>query len=91
MAATGAAGGEKPLRAAFFSPECWQKPAFRAFAPNASLTKTGCLLKTIMPWKACLQKENRTVSEVAYAVGFTDPKYFSRVFSNEFGLPPSKI
>ncbi len=41
--------------------------------------------------KALLQEENMTVSEVAYAVGFTDPKYFSRVFSNEFGLPPSKI
>jgi len=41
--------------------------------------------------KELLQHKNMTVSEVAYAVGFTDPKYFSRVFSAEFGLPPSKI
>jgi AraC-like DNA-binding protein len=28
------------------------------------------------------------VAEVAYAVGFEDPKYFSRVFSEEFGVSP---
>ncbi len=36
--------------------------------------------------------ENRTystVSEVAYAVGFSDPKYFSRSFRNRFGKLPS--
>ncbi|WP_409049427.1 helix-turn-helix domain-containing protein [Telluribacter sp. SYSU D00476] len=27
------------------------------------------------------------VSEVAYAVGFDDPKYFNWVFSEEFGTP----
>lgn len=32
--------------------------------------------------------ENR-ISEVAYAVGFDDPKYFSRVFAETFGVPPS--
>ena len=31
------------------------------------------------------------ISEVAYAVGFDDPKYFSRVFSEEFGMPPSEV
>jgi len=31
------------------------------------------------------------VSEVAYEVGFDDPKYFSRVFAEEFGVAPSKI
>ncbi|GAB3176904.1 hybrid sensor histidine kinase/response regulator transcription factor [Telluribacter humicola] len=31
------------------------------------------------------------VSEVAYAVGFDDPKYFSRVFSEEFGTPPGNF
>ncbi|MCB9297748.1 MAG: response regulator [Lewinellaceae bacterium] len=31
------------------------------------------------------------VSEAAYAVGFSDPKYFSRVFIQEFGIPPSKL
>jgi len=30
-----------------------------------------------------------TVSEVAYEVGFNDPKYFTRCFSKEFGVTPS--
>ena len=33
----------------------------------------------------------KNVSEVAYATGFDDPKYFSRVFAKAFGVPPSKI
>jgi signal transduction histidine kinase/DNA-binding response OmpR family regulator/ligand-binding sensor domain-containing protein len=33
----------------------------------------------------------KNVSEAAYAVGFSDPKYFSRVFTQEFGVPPSKV
>ncbi len=32
-----------------------------------------------------------TVAEVAYAVGFDDPKYFSRVFSEEFGVSPGQF
>ena len=31
------------------------------------------------------------VSEVAYQVGFNDPKYFSRTFSQEFGHPPTEL
>jgi transcriptional regulator GlxA family with amidase domain len=31
------------------------------------------------------------ISEVAYAVGFEDPKYFSRVFSEEFGVSPGNF
>lgn len=30
-----------------------------------------------------------TVSEIAYALGFTDPGYFSRFFSKRVGVPPS--
>lgn len=29
------------------------------------------------------------ISEIAYRVGFTDPNYFSRVFSSKFGQTPS--
>lgn len=32
-----------------------------------------------------------TVSEAAYATGFTDPKYFSRFFKKEKGATPSEI
>jgi AraC-like DNA-binding protein len=36
-----------------------------------------------------LGKSQLTVSEVAYQVGFNNPKYFSRYFKEEFGLLPS--
>ncbi|MCC6410682.1 MAG: helix-turn-helix domain-containing protein [Saprospiraceae bacterium] len=41
--------------------------------------------------KVLLEQKEKTVSEVAYEVGFDDPKYFSRVFSETFGIPPSKV
>ena len=41
--------------------------------------------------RALLQTTDFTVSEVAYAVGFTDPAYFSRTFSAEFGIAPTAI
>lgn len=37
-----------------------------------------------------LEKSQLTVSEIAYEVGFNDPKYFSRYFKEEFGLVPSE-
>ncbi len=30
-----------------------------------------------------------TISEVAFQTGFNDPKFFSRVFSEAFGMPPT--
>lgn len=30
-----------------------------------------------------------SISEIAYETGFNDPKYFSRVFAEEYGAPPS--
>lgn len=32
-----------------------------------------------------------TVQEVAYEVGFNDPKYFTRCFTKEFGITPSEV
>ncbi|MBK8702331.1 MAG: response regulator [Saprospiraceae bacterium] len=37
-----------------------------------------------------LRNTRMTVSEVAYAVGFADPLYFSRVFTRQFGHSPSE-
>ena len=36
-----------------------------------------------------LQQGDLNVSEVAYSVGFTDPKYFSSCFKKQFGQSPS--
>ena len=41
--------------------------------------------------KELLLMKEKNVSEVAWEVGFDDPKYFSRIFTEEFGVPPSKI
>ena len=42
--------------------------------------------------KACmlLQRPDLQVSNVAYMVGFTDPKYFSLIFKKEKGMSPTK-
>ncbi|MDR1273624.1 MAG: response regulator [Odoribacteraceae bacterium] len=32
-----------------------------------------------------------TISEIAYAVGFNDPKYFTRCFTRHFGVAPSQL
>ncbi|MFT4204295.1 MAG: two-component regulator propeller domain-containing protein [Chitinophagaceae bacterium] len=37
-----------------------------------------------------LQQQKMTVAEVAYTVGFTDPKYFGKEFKKQFGLSPSE-
>ncbi len=41
--------------------------------------------------KELLQTTDLSISEVAYAVGFTDPAYFSRTFSAEFGVAPTAV
>ena len=42
--------------------------------------------------KACmlLQRPGLQVAEIAYAVGFTDPKYFSLIFKKVKGMSPTK-
>ena len=38
--------------------------------------------------KYLLQHEESTISEIAYAVGFSSPAYFSTVFKSKFGVTP---
>lgn len=38
-----------------------------------------------------LQTTDKNISEVAYAVGFTAPSYFTKCFKDEFGQSPSEI
>ena len=35
--------------------------------------------------------KSMNVSEIAYEVGFNDPKYFTRCFTKEFGATPSEL
>ncbi|MBD5376096.1 MAG: response regulator [Bacteroides sp.] len=41
--------------------------------------------------KDLLSTHNYNISEVAYMIGFSDPKYFSTCFKKQFGCSPSKI
>ena len=33
---------------------------------------------------------NRSIAEIAFSVGFNDPKYFTRCFTREYGVSPNK-
>jgi len=38
-----------------------------------------------------LERTDKTISEVAYEVGFTAPSYFTKCFKDEFGISPSDL
>ena len=38
-----------------------------------------------------LKQKKLTISEIAFAVGFNDPKYFSKAFRNHYGKSPSQF
>jgi len=39
---------------------------------------------------AMIMSKDITIAEVAYALGFSDPKYFTKCFKEEFGVTPTK-
>ncbi len=41
--------------------------------------------------KELIQTTEKSISEIAYEVGFNDPSYFSRAFKEEFGFAPSAM
>jgi signal transduction histidine kinase/DNA-binding response OmpR family regulator/ligand-binding sensor domain-containing protein len=41
--------------------------------------------------KELIQTTDKTISEIAYDVGFNDPSWFGRAFKEEFGFAPSDI
>jgi signal transduction histidine kinase/ligand-binding sensor domain-containing protein/CheY-like chemotaxis protein len=54
---------------------------------------TSSFIRNIRLKTACKiidEKKKLRISELAYAVGFNDPKYFSACFKKEFGLIPSE-
>lgn len=42
--------------------------------------------------KACqlIESGHHNIATISYMVGFSDPKYFTRVFKKRFGIPPSQ-
>ena len=50
------------------------------------------LLKEARIKQACrlLSETSKNISEIAYACGFSDPKYFSRSFKQSTGLSPTE-
>ncbi|MEM8891859.1 MAG: AraC family transcriptional regulator [Bacteroidota bacterium] len=38
--------------------------------------------------KALLQSSDKTVAEIAFACGFTDPSHFIRLYKNQYGITP---
>lgn len=54
---------------------------------------TAIYIRSIRLHKALelLRGTTLSVSEIAYDVGFDDPNYFSRTFSQEFGMAPSEM
>lgn len=37
-----------------------------------------------------MPEPDKNVSEIAYAVGFTDANYFTRAFTQEYGITPTE-
>ena len=66
--------------------------AFRKLKSLTGLTYTD-FVKNVRLKAACRimeEKKNIRISELAYAVGFSDPKYFSLCFKKEFGIVPTE-
>ena len=52
----------------------------------------GIFVRNIKMKRACMMllARTQTISEVAYAVGFSNPKYFTKCFKEEFGVTPTE-
>jgi signal transduction histidine kinase/CheY-like chemotaxis protein len=62
----------------------------RSFRQETGLTVVAYLNRyRVNQAKTLLRESNRTVTEIARAVGFSDSNYFSRVFRQEVGTSPS--
>ena len=58
------------------------------FKPSTPLD----FVRNIKMKRACMMllARTQTISEVAYAVGFSNPKYFTKCFKEEFGVTPTE-
>lgn len=66
-----------------------RRQLFRKFKAIANTTPNAFIRDIRLRRAAVLLREsNLTVSEIIYAVGFSDPKYFRTVFKEQFGVLP---
>jgi len=64
----------------------------RIFKEKLDTTPTNFITTLKMEEAAkMLLKSNNNISEIAYALGFTDPAYFTRLFKKYFGKSPSEF
>lgn len=73
---------------------CMSKSSFyRAFTDEYGITPVQLILEERLKYSKQLLKENHELSikEVAYASGFNDPNYFSRMFRKTEGKSPSEF
>lgn len=63
---------------------------YRKIKQNIGLSPTEFIRLVRIKRSAQLLIKHRYISEVAYAVGYNDSKYFSRCFKQEFGLTPTQ-
>ena len=38
-----------------------------------------------------MRGDHRNIAEIAFSVGFNDPKYFTRCFTKQYGTSPSSL
>jgi len=72
-----------PARSASASRPC-ARPAGELFATRAQMLDDRALLEA----RRMLLYSQLSVTDIAYAVGFEDPAYFSRFFARHVGQPP---
>ena len=69
-----------------------QKQLYRKIKQLTGMTPIAYLKKLRMKKAAMLLKESRfTISEVMFLVGYTNASYFTKCFSEEFGLSPKQF
>ncbi|MBS1513400.1 MAG: helix-turn-helix domain-containing protein [Bacteroidetes bacterium] len=62
----------------------------RIFKDELNTTPTGFITLIKLEKASEMLKSGKNVTEAAFAAGFSDSSYFSRVFKKYFGVPPSE-
>ncbi|WP_020612586.1 response regulator [Sediminispirochaeta bajacaliforniensis] len=85
---------EKPLQLSDVASFCSVSPSYlsRLFSEHLEASFIDYLTSVRMRVAEELLLENRLpIKEIAYAVGYQDPNYFSRIFRKQKGIPPTSF